>query len=486
MNPTERFSIPGGLRMQLLVGLAILLAGTIGLVVMVVIPLTERQAVSSQRDVTLAAARQLKAQLDDADSRGLDALELPEGVHDVAWRNGDSSKDVPKTSIVRDGDGEPRVVASVATQRGTLEVTTSLSPVYTQVRRTRDLLLVYLGLDALFILIVGYGLLTFVVVRPVRAIEVATQRAARGDLASHIEVTPSNELGQVARSFNQMLDELRENRRALKTRLDELDRAYDELETTQQSLIRSEKMAGVGQLAAGIAHEVGNPLSAIAGYAELLADSDLTEEERRDLGERIASQTNRIQGIIRDLLDYSRQKEREPLAAVDLQHCIDEALDLVAPQPRLRGIEIDRETAPSMPKVRGNADQVVQTIVNLILNAADAIRSQHDAPESAETLGTIEILARPTDDDSAVVEIRDDGPGIPSSKLDKVFEPFFTTKEPGEGTGLGLAIVERIMRRFDGDVDVTSQLGEGTTFRLTFAPARDSGAEVGDDSPVGN
>jgi signal transduction histidine kinase len=245
-------------------------------------------------------------------------------------------------------------------------------------------------------------------------------------------------------------------------------------------------MAGVGQLAAGIAHEVGNPLSAIAGYAELLADSDLTEEERRDLGERIASQTTRIQGIIRDLLDYSRQEEREPLVAVDLAHCIDEALDLVDPQPRLRGIEIDRDTAPSTPKVRGNADQVVQTIVNLILNAADAIRSQYDAPESAETRGTIEILARPTDDDGAVVEIRDDGPGIPSSELDKVFEPFFTTKEPGEGTGLGLAIVERIMRRFDGHVDVTSQLGEGTTFRLTFPPARDSGADVGDDSPVGN
>jgi signal transduction histidine kinase len=486
MTPTERFSIPGGLRMQLLVGLAILLAGTIGLVVMVVIPLTERQAVSSQRDVTLAAAQQLKAQLDGADTRELDALNLPEGVHAVAWRSDDTSQDLPNTSVVRGGDGGPRVIAAVATQRGTLEVATSLSPVYAQVRRTRDLLLVYLGLDALFILIVGYGLLTFVVVRPVLAIEVATQRAARGDLASHIEVTPSNELGQVARSFNQMLDELRENRRALKTRLDELDRAYEELETTQQSLIRSEKMAGVGQLAAGIAHEVGNPLSAIAGYAELLADSDLTEQERRDLGERIVSQTTRIQGIIRDLLDYSRQEEREPLAAVDLEHCIDEALDLVDPQPRLRGIQIDADTAPSTPKVRGNADQIVQTIVNLILNAADAIRSQHEAPDNADALGKIEIAARPAADGGALLEIHDDGPGIPPSKLDKVFEPFFTTKEPGEGTGLGLAIVERIMRRFDGDVEVESQFGEGTTFRLTFAPAQESGAEDNAEPPVGN
>ncbi len=472
--------------MQLLVGLAVLLAGTIALVVLIVVPLTERQAVSSQRDVAAAAARQLQEQAAENGATTLDALTIPSGVRGVAIQRGgalesrgegpfgdfdDSSGRPPNTRIERGAHGEPFMLASVPLEAGTLQVATSLTPVYAQVRKTRDLLLVYLGLDALFILIVGYGLLTYVVVRPVRAIEVATQRAARGDLASHIEITPPNELGQVARSFNRMLDELRQNRRTLKTRLDELDRAYEELETTQQSLIRSEKMASVGQLAAGIAHEVGNPLSAISGYAQLLADSDLTEAERRDLGERIASQTSRIQRIIRDLLDYSRQDGQEPLTAVDLSHCVEEALDLVTPQPRVRDIDIDCDLGPATPKVRGNADQIVQVIVNLILNAADAIRAQYDEPPAGADLGTIEVAVEPLDDGGASLTITDDGPGIPADELDRVFEPFFTTKQPGEGTGLGLAIVERIMRRIDGDVTVDSEPGGGTTFWLEFAAA---------------
>jgi signal transduction histidine kinase len=331
---------------------------------------------------------------------------------------------------------------------------------------TRKLLLIYLGFDAFFILLVGYAFFTYVVMRPLRAIGVASERAARGDLASPISVLPPNEFGQVGRQFNQMLGELRKNRAQLEERLEELDQANQQLRQTQDSLIRSEKLASVGQLAAGVAHEVGNPLAAISGYLELLDGGDLGEEVTADILKRSQKEVDRMRDIIRDLLDYSRDDAEAAVEQVNLGVCVEEAVNLVKAQPKSRSVKIVAELPDDLAQVSAVDSQVVQVLVNLFINAVDAINADTSERDEDASI-TIEATYR-EDAAQVVLAVRDDGPGIPAEKLQRVFDPFFTTKDPGEGTGLGLAICLRIMRRLGGDIHVDSAEGEGTTFELIF------------------
>lgn len=505
--------IPGGLRNQLLVSLAVLLVGTLALVALAFVQLLERHVRSTEIERTFQLTNQLADTPTDADleptvdhlmrhhtqivGASLDIGGGEEGQHQTSARRGD----IPSVDL---SNGRAFQVTSVAqkrilvtqverpttdTQSGDAEPTArravvarTLEPAFDRVRQMRNLLLAYLAVDALFVLIVGYALLTYLVVRPIRAIGVATRRAARGDLASHIDLQPANEFGEVARSFNDMLDELRDNRRQLRERIEELDEAYTELEETQQNLIRSEKLASVGRLAAGVAHEIGNPLSAVTGYLDMLEDEELDAETRRDIVERSQRQLQRIRTIIRDLLDFSRQETETEPEPVDLAECIREAIDLVEPQPRTRGVDITVELADDLPRVRADAAQMTQVIVNLLMNAADAIRqtAQTDAPADDDTIGSITITAAQSsteDTDTVELTVTDDGPGISTDDQANIFDPFFTTKEPGEGTGLGLAVVHRIVERHHGDISVTSPLPDtdhGTHFTVRLPTATET------------
>lgn len=461
-----------------------------GLVALVGTHLTRRQIQRSTLERTAADARLVaELHLGEASEDLVETFRQNSDLQYVRFEIEDRSTDsgsVPETdrenpfadltpSETRDSRVETRrfaddpygVAVTTGTDEGRPWRAIALKPLGEADRRlaeARKMLLAYLGIDALFILVVGYAFLTYLVVRPIRAIGVATRRAARGDLASHIDLLPANEFGRVGRSFNRMLDELRDNRRELEDRLEELDAAYRELEQTQESLIRSEKLASVGQLAAGVAHEIGNPLSAISGYLDLLDDPELEPEKRRDILDRMQNQVERIQTIIRDLLDYSRSDSEFPIESVDLASHIQEAVDLLAPQPTAREIDVDVRLPDDLPPVRANGDQTVQVLVNLLMNAAEAI-------DAADAPGRIEI---DSDADSETVTIRivDDGPGIPASEQARIFDPFYTTKETEGGTGLGLAITDRIMERFDGEVSVESEPGAGATFALTFPRAR--------------
>ena len=489
-STSERRGFPGGLRTQLLLGLVVLMIGTMALVALVGVHLAKRQVEQSELQRTSENVRQLaelrrfgpprkiirsyKTVADvefahlavgekEADFGRLPGTGVSELLEDVPHEQG-----AAPTVRTRSLDGDPFAVAVLSgggARPWNAVVIRPLGEAYDRIAESRKLLLAYLGIDALFILIVGYAFLTYVVVRPIRAIGVATERAARGDLASHIEILPANEFGNVGRSFNRMLDELSEKRQELKERLEELDRAYRQLEQTQESLIRSEKLASVGQLAAGVAHEIGNPLSAISGYLDFFEDMDLDPEERRDITERMHKQVRRIRSIIRDLLDYSRDDSDQPIAPTALEPCIQEAVDLLNPQPRARGIDVEVDLDDVVPKVRGNDDQIVQVLVNLLINAADAIKSEENRSE-----GTIEVGVT-SHGDVVELTISDDGPGIPEDERARIFDPFFTTKDPGEGTGLGLAISLRIMNRFGGDISFDTDADEGTTFVLSFLRA---------------
>jgi signal transduction histidine kinase len=242
----------------------------------------------------------------------------------------------------------------------------------------------------------------------------------------------------------------------LKTVIQELKEAKRKLEETQIQLIQSEKMAGIGQLAAGVAHELNNPLSGVIGFTQLLLEEKgLTPQQREDL-QTVLTQSQRCRTIIQNLLQFSRPKEsrKEPL---DIARVMQSTLELVDYDFSTSGIDLVFDCPGNLPKVMGDAGMLQQVFVNLLTNARQALEGR-EQPQLTIRMGAQEGIV--------AIQFKDNGPGISQEILGKVFDPFFTTKAPGKGTGLGLSICHTIMRQHQGKISVESELGVGTTFTL--------------------
>jgi len=210
----------------------------------------------------------------------------------------------------------------------------------------------------------------------------------------------------------------------------------------------------VGRLAAGVAHEIGNPLTAVVGLIELARDDELDPETRDELLERTTRETERIQRIIRDLLDFARPDDEGEGAVADAAAVIEDAVRLVAPQKDTSAIRIERRLEQVAP-VRGSQDRLKQVVLNLLLNAVDAVDGEGEVViELAETEG------------GALIAVSDDGPGIDPEVRDHLFEPFVTTKPVGQGTGLGLAVCHTIVERLGGSLRATEASSGGARFEL--------------------
>jgi signal transduction histidine kinase len=230
--------------------------------------------------------------------------------------------------------------------------------------------------------------------------------------------------------------------------------------------VRSEKLASVGRLAAGVAHEIGNPLAAILGLIELLRQGGLEPAEQQEFLRRAQAETERIHKIIRGLLDFARQGAPAPAVAsdakADLRAVVEDAVGLIAPQKDLSGVDIERRLAAEVPDARGPRDELVQLVLNLLLNAADAIQNE----------GTIRIEVEPSPDGRQVIlVVADSGPGIAPEVANKLFEPFVTTKPPGEGTGLGLAVCHTIVERLGGTITAANAPEGGARFEVRLPVA---------------
>jgi len=232
----------------------------------------------------------------------------------------------------------------------------------------------------------------------------------------------------------------------------------------QAELIRSEKLAAIGQLAAGVAHEVNNPLTGILIYVDLLlkkydAERLQTEDTRKQLV-KIRTELERSSRIIRDLLDFSRQS-KPTLRPIHVNEVLEAALSIVGHQISLGNVSLEKDLAAGLPQVVADFDQIQQALMNMILNAVQAM------PEGG-TLAITTSLAEGVDFGGAVrngarIDIRDTGIGIPEESLEKIFTPFFSTKVKGKGVGLGLAAVQGIIERHKGKLEVKSEVGVGTT-----------------------
>ncbi len=245
-------------------------------------------------------------------------------------------------------------------------------------------------------------------------------------------------------------------KRDLKSIVEQLREANKKLKEAQMQLVQSEKLAGIGQLAAGVAHELNNPLSGVLGFAQLLLDDkNLTVQQHKDV-ETICAQSQRCRMIIQNLLQFSRRKVsvNEP---VDLAPLMKATVNLVKYDFSTSGIEIIQNMPDSLPMVFGDTNQLQQVFLNLITNARQAMEGGKAG----------RVLIEGEQADGVVrIHFKDDGPGIPSDIVGKIFEPFFTTKPVGKGTGLGLSICYGIVQQHHGDLRVVSTLGSGATFTV--------------------
>jgi C4-dicarboxylate-specific signal transduction histidine kinase len=336
-------------------------------------------------------------------------------------------------------------------------------------RRVARLLLFYLLLTGMCVALFSYVLLTYLIVRPLSRLTASAEQFGQGALEHHVDERGSAEAVRLARTFNHMAVLLRAEREALTQRLQELERTTRELQRTQRQLIHGEKLASVGRLAAGVAHEIGNPLTAISGLIELLRGGDLSPSEQAEFLRRIAAETDRIHGIIRELLDFARHDgpRTELEQRCELRLAIDDAVNLVRPQKDSREVQISVNVQPSLGEVTGSRARLTQVVLNLLLNAVDALAGRGQIAISAGALAEAGV---------AVLRVSDDGPGIAPEIAQHLFEPFSTTKPAGKGTGLGLAVTHTIVESLGGSISAGNGDKAGAWFEVRLPLAGDGSA----------
>ncbi len=316
---------------------------------------------------------------------------------------------------------------------------------------------VYLVMTQLALFFMGYILFHRTVIGPIKETAGIAQNASGIALVDDISgsLRWKGDIQRIASSLRAMIMKIVEDREKMQALVDELRQSNRELEAAQQGLIRSEKMASVGRLASGLAHEVGNPLQILMGYVELL-QRETDSDSRLDILARMDEELKRIHSIIQRLLEFARPI-RENIQVCDINELVQDVAALVKGRKGFRKIDFNIVTDPNLEPIPTEAEKIRQVLINLLFNAADAM------PDPGGTI----ILRTQKNPDCVEFQVEDSGSGIAGENLEKVFDPFFTTKEPGKGTGLGLAVCLGLIESMDGSIDIRSEIGRGTTVTVT-------------------
>ena len=318
------------------------------------------------------------------------------------------------------------------------------------------LLGLYSLLVGLVLLVGAYFALTRLIVRPLDALARAAERVAHGARRFSVPQGGARELTELGRNLHTMTEHLIREEEALRAKVDEVERATVSLKEAQERLIRSERLASVGRLAAGLAHEVGNPIAALLGLEDLMLEGGLEPAEQQDFLQRMRKETERINRILRDLLQFARAGEQhEPAGAAqgDVAEAVRDTAALIAPQKEMREVELEVSVPAGLPSVSLSAEQLMQVVLNLVLNAVDALDGGGRVRVTAEQIPAGVRLV-----------VEDNGPGVAVVVRGRLFEPFVTTKEVGKGTGLGLAVCRGLVEAVGGSISLDTTFRDGARF----------------------
>jgi signal transduction histidine kinase len=347
-----------------------------------------------------------------------------------------------------------------------------LEGIYQSLRRSQKRLFIYLFINTVILTFIGIYRLSKVYFQPLARLARRAEDYREDDEMLFSVRKEDNELHKLSGSLNSMLRRISADKEKLRSTVNSLESANLELKKAQKEIIRAEKLASVGRLSAGIAHEIGNPIGIVMGYLELIQQKDIPAAEKKEYIHRTEAEIERINTIIRQLLEISRPSN-VGLKAVSVHDLIDDIAEVLNVQPLMSNIELECRLEAQNDKIMADSNQLRQVFLNLIINAADAVSAEGKANNGklliqSSLVGETPEPSQDQQDHQAHLQIMfiDNGPGISEENIANIFDPFYTTKEPGKGTGLGLSVSFMIIEGFGGKMTVSSKIGEGTTMTL--------------------
>jgi two-component system, NtrC family, sensor kinase len=354
-----------------------------------------------------------------------------------------------------------------------------LDNIYRVLRNTQKVLFVYFVINLLVLALIGLYLILNVAVKPVERIVKRAEEFREEDDLFVLSGNTNNEFDKLSKALNRLLKRVARDKEELMENISSLEKSNTDLKRAQNDVVRAEKLASVGRLSAGIAHEVGNPIGIIIGYLELLKQKDIPDDERNEYITRAENEINRINGIIRQLLDISRPSDGKP-EVVKVHEIIENIAEIVKFQPFTSGIDLKTSLDAGEDRVLSDPNQLRQIFLNLIINAVDAVSSSKNR-NTGKLLIRSEVI--PGSDNEAIsnrpvlkISFIDNGSGVSEKNIGNIFDPFYTTKEPGKGTGLGLFVSFALIEGMGGKIKAESVEGEGTTMSI-YLPIQEDASD---------
>lgn len=346
--------------------------------------------------------------------------------------------------------------------QGAIAMIYSLEQLSNSIGNAQKIFFAYLAINVLIFSTIGFTRLVHLVIKPIEQLSRLADSRTDLDDSSFFSGEGMGEFNQLSLSLNRLVTRIDGDKQQLRSTVASLKQANEELQRNRDEMIRAEKLASIGRLSAGLAHEIGNPLGIIQGYIDLLTDSSLSDEDRKTFSERALQELSRINSLIRNLLDLSRTPIASSVETIDIHELLQDLINTI--RVRKTSIPIDYSTQFNAAKseVTIDSDGLRQVFLNCLLNSIDAIE------ETQDTATGLISLTTENDANLILITLMDNGTGIDPENKDAIFDPFFSTKEVGKGTGLGLAVAHNLIKKSDGRISVTSNDDQGTILTITL------------------
>lgn len=369
--------------------------------------------------------------------------------------------------------GQDLIVSAPLIREGRIvggsSVAMPLTGVYEVLRRTQYVLLIYVLVNTVVFTFIGFYRMTRIAVRPLQRLVKRAEEYQDDNEMFFLSESEDNEFSKLSKALNRMLGHIAGDKEKLQSAVTSLEKANVDLKQAQKDIIRAEKLASVGRLSAGIAHEIGNPIGIIYGYLELLKGNDISSTDREEFLNRTEAELTRIDTIIRQLLDFSRPTI-EDVKMVSVHEIIEDTFGASRFHPLMSDIDLDLKLFAENDRVMADPNQLRQVFLNLMINAADAILSLKDPSKGRISISS-DVSKNIRNDSTQGMDVlrinyMDNGIGIAETDLGNIFDPFFTTKAYGKGTGLGLSVCFMIVEKMGGKIQASSRENQGTTITV--------------------